>query len=406
MGDRQEGRGNGAVALRQVGVVAVLAQGRRLLHGVADMGQAEQGDLGAHQGAVGLVEIQQLQRLVVAGVFEVLADEAPRMALQSAILEVHGQEGEIGADVGEAERLVEFDAVEQHHLIVDDRGITQVDVAMAFADEAVGLARLEYRQQAIEGSFRPGFQGIQLLQVAGFRQQRTDLLEILPHRRHAGFGRAQRILLGNLRSALVEIGDLPGQGIDVRFAQFAACLHFAEQTFLGELAAFEHVLDGRTGTVQYWRILAAGDRQDFEVQAFSQALVEAQLFLAEVLAGFEAGEVEEAEVHRLLDLVDVGAGEKYPGNVGLDQPEVLYRMREEGRVLQGGDQRLAHGRSLLGKYESLALWRLGGPVQTLPGCGNQSSAGWSKLRRLQPPPALSAASQAWMLPAAASVPCG
>ncbi|MCY1425001.1 hypothetical protein D9M71_407790 [compost metagenome] len=311
------------------------------------MRQAEQRDLGADQGAVGLVEVQQLQRLVIAGVFQVLADEAPRVAFQAAVFEVHGEEGEVGGDVGEAERFVEFDAVEQHHALVDDRGIAQVDVAVAFADETVRLARLEYRKQALEGGFRPGFQGVQLLQVGLLGEQRTDLLEVLPHRRHAGFRGAQRVFLGDLRRALVEIGDLLGQGVDMRRAQLAAGLDVAEQAGLGELAALQQVFDGRAVAAQHGGFFTAGDRQDFQVQAFGEALVEAQLFLAEMLARFQAGEVEEAEVHRLLDLVGIAAGEQDPGDVGFDQSETLHRVRKEGRVLQGGNQRLAHGGSLV-----------------------------------------------------------
>ena len=82
-----------------------------------------------------------------------------------------------------------------------------------------------------------------------------------------------------------------------------------------------------------------------------QALVETQLFAAEMLASVETGEVEEAEVHRFLHFISKGACENDPGDMGLDDLEPIHGMRVEGRVLQGSDQGLAHRRFLqsLGK---------------------------------------------------------
>ncbi|MNP44863.1 hypothetical protein D3C76_1387430 [compost metagenome] len=95
-----------------------------------------------------------------------------------------------------------------------------------------------------------------------------------------------------------------------------------------------------------WRFDTAGDWQHFQVQVLGQALVEAQLFATEMLAGVEAGEIEEAEVDRLLDLVGIAAGQQHPGYVRLDHLESVHRMWVEGGILQGGYQGLAHGRSL------------------------------------------------------------
>ncbi|MNI79324.1 hypothetical protein D3C73_1357740 [compost metagenome] len=120
----------------------------------------------------------------------------------------------------------------------------------------------------------------------------------------------------------------------------------AEQTVLAKLAHFQGVLDGRTFAAQLRCFGATGDRQHFEIKILGQALVQAQLFSAEMPASLEGGEVEETEVHRLLHFISKGAGKHDPGNVGLDDLESIYRMRVEGRILQGGDQGLAHRRSL------------------------------------------------------------
>ncbi|MNV61871.1 hypothetical protein D3C71_1543970 [compost metagenome] len=59
-----------------------------------------------------------------------------------------------------------------------------MNIAMAFADEAFGLAPGQQRLESFETAFSPGLQGIELLQVGLVREQWADLLEILPDRRH------------------------------------------------------------------------------------------------------------------------------------------------------------------------------------------------------------------------------
>ena len=67
-------------------------------------------------------------------------------------------EGGIRGDIDQAERLVEFDAVEQHDLAIDQRGIAQVKVAMAFANEALLAALFEQWAQARDAGFGPVFE--------------------------------------------------------------------------------------------------------------------------------------------------------------------------------------------------------------------------------------------------------
>src|SRR5690606_8023202 len=112
-----------------------------------------------------------------------------------------------------------------------------------------------------------------------------------------------------------------------------------------ELAHLQQILDGGALAGKPGFGLAAGDRYDIKIQVVGKPLVESQLLLAEVLACIQRGEIEEAEVHRLLDLVGEGAGQDDPGDVRLDDLEGLYRMRVEGGVLQRGNQGLAHGLS-------------------------------------------------------------
>ncbi len=120
--------------------------------------------------------------------------------------------------------------------------------------------------------------------------------------------------------------DLFGHLVDVRAGQLTVGLQGAEQLALRELAHFQRVFDNRAVTAQLRRFGRAGDRQHFKIQIFGQALVQAQLFVAEMPAIFQFGEVQEAEVHRFLQFISVRAGQYDPGNMGLDDLERFHRM--------------------------------------------------------------------------------
>ena len=136
----------------------------------------------------------------------------------------------------------------------------------------------------------------------GVTEQRADLLEVLPHRRDDGLRRAQWIKSAG--TAGCGRGSWRSAGPGRRYApgQLATCLHGTGAAGSAGTGAFSAVFDGRAATAQLRRAsLAAGDRQHLGgTEPSGQALVEAQ-FLAEMLA-LEAGEVEEAEIHRLLIL--------------------------------------------------------------------------------------------------------
>src|SRR5690606_40379351 len=87
-------------------------------------------------------------------------------------------------------------------------------------------------------------------------------------------------------------------------------LQFGQQLVLRELAHLQGIFDDRRVFAEAGRLQAAADGYDLTIQRRGKALVEAQLLLAEVLAAGQFGKVEEAEVHRLLDLVGVGASEQ------------------------------------------------------------------------------------------------
>ncbi len=143
----------------------------------------------------------------------------------------------------------------------------------------------------------------------------------------------------------MKTGNLVCQLVDVPSRQLTVGLQCAQQAILRELFHLERVFDGFAIATQLRRVRCTGDRQNLEVEVFGQTLIQAQLFLAEMLAQSQGGEIQKAEVHRFFEFVGIRTRQQHPGNVRFDDLETLHRMGEEGRVLQGSNQRLAHGRS-------------------------------------------------------------
>jgi hypothetical protein len=77
---------------------------------------------------------------------------------------------------------------------------------------------------------------------------------------------------------------------------------------------------------------------DAEVQVRAKAPVQSDLVGADRFAAFACGEVEEAKIDRLLDLVGERPGQDDPGGVGLMQLQAVSRVRVCVRAEEGQDQ--------------------------------------------------------------------
>ncbi len=253
-----------------------------------------------------------------------------------------------------------------------------MQIAMTFTNESLLAALFKQWLQPRDARFGPVHHGVELLQVGLFAQQRTNLLEILPHWRNDRFGTVQRMVGSHLGNAHVEACDLRRKCIDMTVSQFTATLHFGHQLGLREFTHFKQVFDRFAAAVDFRLLDTAGNGQDLEVEVWCHALIQAQLLLTVMLAGGQVGKVEKTEVHRFLHLVSVGASQDDPRDMGLDNPEAIDRMRVQGRILQRGDQCLAHGHSFLDSLaervddfaiqftqsESDPLWPSRGALQT------------------------------------------
>ena len=114
-----------------------------------------------------------------------------------------------------------------------------------------------------------------------------------------------------------------------------------ERARVGQAAHLYGVLDDLArGRVALDNVVAAGhphDRDDAEVDAGREAAVETQFGVAEALARLRVELVDEAEVDRLLRLVDHVTGEEDPGDVRLAQldPRRARAGRPRGRAGPG-----------------------------------------------------------------------
>ena len=164
---------------------------------------------GPHQGPVHAVVLQHLQTGVVAGVLQPGVQKAPGQVSAAAGFQVHGQKGNVGHAVDPAQCGVELDRIEQLRLPVDQHQVGQVQVAVAFADAAAGLAGSKRGFDTGELGAGPGFEGVEARGLA--RQPGAQGGEVVESRgQHLGGLAEARVGPGD-RRRVVEGDDEPGE---------------------------------------------------------------------------------------------------------------------------------------------------------------------------------------------------
>lgn len=90
--------------------------------------------------------------------------------------------------------------------------------------------------------------------------------------------------------------------------------------------------------------ISLGDLDDSQIHLRAEPPIEAQLLCAVGAAALDGGEVQEAEVHRLLELVGVTAGEQDPRAVRFVETHIVgRRVVGIGSQQIGDDPRVAVG---------------------------------------------------------------
>ena len=210
---------------------------------------------------------------------------------------------------------------------------------MAFAHESQVLARRE--GAAPRGGFALGplAQRAQGPVVRCVLYERQHLLEILQRGGQHPIGRAEALVRPRERRAGMELGDHGGERVDMRRVERPARKGTAGERFLRKLAHPDRILQHRP-VATYARSLGhAADLDEFQVQFRSEPAVQPQFLLAVMAAQPERGEVQEAEVHGLLDLVGVLARQQDPRDVRFQHPHAAHRVRIARRIQERREQR-------------------------------------------------------------------
>ena len=186
-----------------------------------------------------------------------------------------------------------------------------MQVAVAFPDHTAGPALGNQLPVPLEGGFGPGLEVVQLQKQIRIVNHRTDLVEVLLHGGKHSLRGSKRLFIRHGRQLFVESGDLTGK-IGQQFGrQFPLFLQAIEKLVLAELPHLDGVFESLALAAKDRSFRCPGDGHHLQIQVFREPPVESQLLLAEMFSAIESGEVQEAEIHGLLDLVGVVTGQDH-----------------------------------------------------------------------------------------------
>jgi hypothetical protein len=304
------------------------------------LGAPDRVDLGAYEVPVDEIPGQEGKPGVVAGALQPAVHETPAEIGTSTGHQIHQKKRAVRENVDPAQLRSEFDAIEGNDFVVDPGHVSEVQVAVAFADEAGRPPGLEGLGQLGVACVPPSPEARQVACPGGIRDHRFERRKVVEHRFHDGRDAAPGLVGRRDRGALVESCDVNGDIVDVVSRQLAVGELTVELVGLLETAHADGVLDSFARPSHAQPVVRACDWNNVSVQTGRQPAIEAQLFHAEVLAALQAGEVQEPEVDRFLQLVGPPPGEKHEGNVGFYQLDSIDVMGVGAGIAQSRDQRV------------------------------------------------------------------
>ncbi|GBD17381.1 hypothetical protein HRbin26_02301 [bacterium HR26] len=257
-------------------------------------------------------------------------DEARGQVRATVVIEVHREKSDIHRDIAAPEPRVELDAVHDLQAIRFrplDEHVRQVQVAVPLPDSAaghpaaeeVGLAPEEVRRGVLNPAKlyrRDDVAGI----GGGLIQVLADVVPDCLRRSPLVHPRPGRRLLA------VEARQAIGERGQHRLVQLAAPEHPQQHPIIRQPAHLDRVLDDRAVTVELELAADLDHRHHAQVDIPCEPAVEPHLLLAEMVPQFQRGEVQEAEVDRLLDLVDQVASQEDDRDVRLLDVDGLHRI--------------------------------------------------------------------------------
>ncbi len=294
--------------------------------------------LGAHRRTVGEVERHEGAPVAVVARGEVGLEQRAGRVPRAVRLQIHGEERDVADRIGVAVALGELDAVDRDELVPGQHvDVLQPQVAVRLARNAAGGARLDQRAAALELGLERDREP-QELDLG--RDDARLLLEVgqvvAAVRAHALEARPARDL-GPAARLSVEARDAPAERGEQRGIQRALPDEVRQRRLFGKAPHVHRVLDRLAASAEHDAPFFERDRHDAEVDARREAAVELDLGRAHRAALLERGVVEEAQVDRLLELVDVLAREDHGRGVRVHDLDRRRGMREGLRAGERGE---------------------------------------------------------------------
>ena len=344
---------------------------RSVAHRAGRLARGDQRHLGPHVRAVGLVEVDDgVEIVVVCGTR--IASEKPLREIDVTMGgEVHREERDVRTDVRIAEPVVELDAIEDRELaLVAEVQVLEAEVAVTVADPPVCDSTLEDPRAIAEEVELSSFHLARLLRGEQPFCGGVGLGEVVAHVAGDGLDAAPARRCAVARAS-VEVRKKGGHLVDVSGGERPRL----EPAVGAQLVRQAHHVDGpvddlalRAEMVSPLRIAPHGHEP--QVRPRRQPGVEEQLRLTCAPSRIERAEVEERELHGLLDLEDLGLRQEHPRHVGLAQldvdrawsgiglgPEQIAREVAGRRRGGGRDRREAARRRGRGRAHAMAFAR-------------------------------------------------
>ena len=229
------------------------------------------------------------------------------------VTQVHRGERNVIDDVDPAQRLVEFHTIEQLNAFLDPEDVAKVQVAVAVADAALVTPSQKNLSQVVERVPHTNQKVIDPRPHCGLVYTLIDLSEILlvPVADLIDIAprRAGRRALG----VAVDPGDAVSKRFDLANVKSTGGQPSRKQGGLIELTHLHRVFDDFTlGAIHLGVTIGRrANRNDTEIHVAADRRIERNFPLAIATPSLEGTKIDEAEIHRLFDLVGELAGQKH-----------------------------------------------------------------------------------------------
>ena len=300
-------------------------------------------DLAAHIGAVAFVEVHQERHPVVVQRGRHLGGEVARQIGAALVIQIHREESRIVGHVHVAEAIVELDAVVDVDCARRDVNVFKVQVAVAVADALLPDARREEFPVARVEPVGEEADGVKGREGEGVSDELPGLAEVFVGADAQPVDAAPCLNIFGWMLGLVELLEDVRDPVQVSRHDSIALDELVEKVTVGKLPHLHGVFHHLIAFAENEPAVECRDGHDAKVDSGAKAAVEGDLAFAEVAALLQRGEIEEAEVDRLLHLVNKGRRDKDERGMRLHQAHGARLVRIRVRVDQEGKQLLLRG---------------------------------------------------------------